>query len=207
MARRSFARASRGASIRQLARGELLARRGGRLPGLCHLASGSLKLCVTGDGGGRVLGIVPAGESFAEAPALLAAPCPFDVVALADSRVLVLAAADVEQLLGSDARFAHNLVELLARRDLAATLELQGAAQHALPRLAAYLVALLEPAAEAGRWRARLPVSKTLVAARLGMKKETLSRLLRELADKGVIGVAQRDITVIDRERLLALGR
>jgi CRP-like cAMP-binding protein len=207
IARRSLARLVRGATLRSLARDELLARRGGRLPGLCCLAAGSLNLCLGHGGNARVLGLVAEGESFAEAAALLGAPSPFDIVALSEASVVVLAAPDVEALLGRDARFAHNVVKLLARRALAGLLELEGAAQHAPQRLAAYLATLLEPAAEHGRWRARLPVSKTLVAARLGMKKETLSRLLRGLADEGLIAVAQRDITVLDRERLLAMAR
>jgi CRP-like cAMP-binding protein len=50
-------------------------------------------------------------------------------------------------------------------------------------------------------------VSKTVVAARLGVKKETLSRLLRELADDGVIAVAQRNIAILDRARLAQVAR
>ena len=49
---------------------------------------------------------------------------------------------------------------------------------------------------------ARLPVSKTLLAARLDMKKETLSRLLRRLAADGLIKVSGREIAILDRERL-----
>ena len=48
----------------------------------------------------------------------------------------------------------------------------------------------------------RLPVSKTVVAARLGLKKETLSRLFRQFADDGLIEVSRRDITILDRGRL-----
>src|SRR2546430_13221511 len=40
----------------------------------------------------------------------------------------------------------------------------------------------------------QLPVSKTVVAALLGMKKETLSRLLRQFTADGVIGMTRREI-------------
>ena len=70
------------------------------------------------------------------------------------------------------------------------------------PRLAAYLESIAEPTAAPQVWSARLPVSKTALAARLAMKKETLSRLLQRLARRGVIAVAQRDITILDRARL-----
>jgi CRP-like cAMP-binding protein len=48
----------------------------------------------------------------------------------------------------------------------------------------------------------QLPFSKTLLAARLGMKKETLSRLLRQFAEDGVIAVTRRRVAILDRERL-----
>ena len=55
---------------------------------------------------------------------------------------------------------------------------------------------------DAGAGRVELPVSKTVVAAQLGMKKETLSRLLRQLALDGVIEVARREISILDRAGL-----
>jgi Bacterial regulatory proteins, crp family. len=47
-----------------------------------------------------------------------------------------------------------------------------------------------------------LPVSKSVVAARLGLHRETLSRLLRQFADDGLIAVSRRDIAILDPERL-----
>jgi CRP-like cAMP-binding protein len=51
-----------------------------------------------------------------------------------------------------------------------------------------------------------LPVSKTIVAARLGMKKETLSRLLHQFTADGIIGVARREIAILDRARLASVA-
>jgi CRP-like cAMP-binding protein len=48
----------------------------------------------------------------------------------------------------------------------------------------------------------RLPVSKTVVAGILGVKKETLSRLLRDLSERRLIAVSRRDITILDRAQL-----
>ena len=56
-------------------------------------------------------------------------------------------------------------------------------------------------------WIARLPVSKTILADRLGITKETMSRLLRELMAQGAIEVARRDITILDRDLLSSAGR
>ena len=62
------------------------------------------------------------------------------------------------------------------------------------------------PGANGDPWTARLAMSKTLLAARLGFKKETLSRLLREFADHGMIAVCGRDIAICDREGLKQLA-
>lgn len=64
-------------------------------------------------------------------------------------------------------------------------------------RLVDYLLGLagrnLRPGHEAS---IELPVSKRLIAARLGVSAEHLSRLLRELSDSGLIGVLGRRITL-----------
>jgi CRP/FNR family transcriptional regulator len=52
----------------------------------------------------------------------------------------------------------------------------------------------------------RLPATKTAIAARLGVTRETLSRLLRELATRGLIEVARNEIMIFDRARLAELA-
>jgi CRP-like cAMP-binding protein len=54
---------------------------------------------------------------------------------------------------------------------------------------------------------AQLPAAKTVVAARLGVAKETLSRLLHQFAEEGLITVQRRSIRLLDRERLAAAAR
>ena len=71
-----------------------------------------------------------------------------------------------------------------------------------MQRLAGYLDSLAEPQAGNGGWIVHLPVSKTAVAARLGVTKETMSRLLRELARRSVIAVSRREIIIVDRALL-----
>jgi CRP-like cAMP-binding protein len=84
--------------------------------------------------------------------------------------------------------------------------ELETSKLRSAQRLAAYLDSIAEPAAQPGTWAARLAMSKTLLAARLGIKKETLSRLLREFACGGLIDVAGREITIRNRTALQRLG-
>jgi CRP-like cAMP-binding protein len=69
----------------------------------------------------------------------------------------------------------------------------------ATERLAAYLQSL---AASNEATRVTLPAAKKLIAARLGMTKETFSRALGGLARDGLVRVAGRSIELLDRERL-----
>lgn len=203
---RRIGAAVRRARVLDLRPGEALVHRGEPLPGLCAVASGSLKLSMSAPARNeRVLRLVPPGESFGESVALRAAPSPFDAVAVGAARVLCIPVDSIDALVREDRRFARNLIDRLAEQSvrLACGLQME-MLQRAPQRLAAYLCSLpgeMEPAG----MRIRLPVSKTLLAGLLGVKKETLSRLLRDFADRHLIAVARRDITLLDRAGLEAL--
>jgi CRP-like cAMP-binding protein len=104
-----------------------------------------------------------------------------------------------------DSAFARALVELLAARVMLALGDLDASTVPAMKRVAAYLGSLARRDSS-GRWHAMLPVSKTVLAARLGMKKETLSRTLRTLVDEGLIDFSGRNFTLKDPKRLAAIN-
>jgi CRP-like cAMP-binding protein len=108
----------------------------------------------------------------------------------------------VRALLEHDAPFARGLIEALATRELELCAEIHAASfQSGAQRLASYIEGL---AGTSGASTVRLPCSKTLIAARLGMKKETLSRLLKRFAGSGIIGVSRAEIAILDPVRLSA---
>jgi CRP/FNR family transcriptional regulator, dissimilatory nitrate respiration regulator len=192
-------------------RGTTIVQRDARLPGVFGLAYGSVKLSLRGqDGEERVLQLVSAGQTFGEAKSLLGRPGHDEVIALADSKLVVIPAAAIFVLMDRDPRFARVVALLLAERALEMLAEVESAMQRGAQRLASYLGALAEyPEGNGdgnGSTVVRLPVSKTLVAARLGVKKETLSRLLRQFAAGGVIEVSRREISILDREALTRLS-
>jgi CRP-like cAMP-binding protein len=191
-----------------LPRGSALVRRGERLPGVLALAYGAIKLRIAKPGGKeRVVRVVAAGESFGESAALLGKPAPFDPVALASSKLVVIPTAAIFALIERDARLARGAVAILAERHLHLLEELHAnGPRRGVQRLASYLDSVAEPVAGNGALRARLPGTKTLVAAQLGMSKETLSRLLRRLATRGLVRLTRREIDIVDREALAALG-
>lgn len=188
-------------------RGESLCKRGEPMPGIFVVGYGFLKLALRGADGERVVRFLRAGEWFGDACTILARPCPIDAVALEESMLAIVPAAELTRLLHADSAFARNLASALAARFLGLLAEFEASAQHSgLQRLACYLDSLAEPEESSGGWLARLPATKTAVAARLGVKKETLSRMFRDLTDRGLIAVSGREVGILDRPALARLA-
>ena len=189
-------------------RGTAVVCRGEPPAGVFAVATGLINVALRGGGGAeRVLRFVGPGETFCEAAALLGRASAVDAVALADSTLAVLAAAPLRTLMGRDGALAQRVATLLAERMLALLDEIEASELRPAPeRLASYLLSLARAADDGGR-TARLPATKTLVASRLGMKKETLSRLLHDFAARRMIAVSRRDIAILDRGALQALAR
>jgi CRP-like cAMP-binding protein len=196
------------AQLREARRGTVIVGRGERIPGVIALAYGSAKLALRrANGEEKVVRLLGPGEIFGLAAALLDRPCPVDLVALADCVVATIPPVPVLRLLELDAGFARSVARSLAERVLELVSELEASLQQSgLQRLACYLHALAQPHGKPGSWIARLPATKTTVAARLGVKKETLSRMLRELANQGLIAVSGPEVSIIDRAGLAQLA-
>jgi CRP/FNR family transcriptional activator FtrB len=129
-------------------------------------------------------------------------------VALADSLLASIAARPLQALMVRDRQLALRVSALLAQRMLDLIDEIEASElRPAGERLAIYLLSLARPAAADGSLTARLPATKTLIAARLGMKKETLSRLLHDFASRRLIAVSRLEIAILDERALRASAR
>jgi CRP-like cAMP-binding protein len=192
----------------EVKRGDVLVPKGTLLPGVFAVALGTIKLALRqAPGEERVVRLVQAAQCFGEPSALLGRAVPFQASAVTDCKLVVIPAAAIFALIERDPRCARDMLLAMAERSTELLAELESSSmRHGAQRLAAYLDSLVRPAEGNGHCVARLPATKTLVASRLGMKKETLSRLLRSLADQGLIEVAQREIRILDRARLGAVG-
>lgn len=206
--RQSLAELARHARSLHVHRGNAVCRRGDPMPGFYAIAYGMVKLALRTDAGEeKVLRLIGPGETFGEAVMFLEKPCPVDAVALADTFLVMLPAAPVFALLESDPRFARSLIASLSQRMHALVADVEASSlRGGLQRVAAYLDAHVE-LGEDGAARVRLPTTKTVVASHLGVTKETFSRLLRELVQLGLIEVARREITLLDRAGLGDLAR
>ena len=196
------------ARIEYYRRGTLIARRGERLPGVIGVAYGLAKLVLPRrKGEEKVLRFVGANETFGEAVTLLDRACSLDVVALADTMLAIIPVRPLQQLQERDVTFAGNLVRTLAEGQIRLVREIDASTgRSSAQRLAAYLESLARPVNGSGTCEVRLPVSKTVLAARLGITKETMSRLLREMKDQGLIVMQRGNITILDRARLAGIA-
>jgi len=196
------------ARIEHYRRGALIARQGERLPGVIGVAYGLVKLVLPRrNGEEKVLRFLGANESFGEAVALLDRSCSLDVVTLADTMLVVIPVRPLQQLQERDVTFANNLVRSLAEGQVRLLREIDARIGcSSAKRLAAYLESLAEPEAGSDACAVQLPVTKTALAARLGITKETMSRLLRDLKEQGLISVMGGSITILDRGRLAAIA-
>lgn len=196
------------ARIEHCRRGALIARQGERLPGVIGVAYGLLKLVLPRrNGEEKVLRFLGPNESFGEAVTLLERPCSLDVVALAETMFVVIPVRPLRQLQERDITFANNLVRTLAEGQVRLVREIDARiGSSSAKRLAAYLESLAKSEGCSGACAVQLPVTKSALAARLGITKETMSRLLRELKDQGLIAMAGGAITILDRPRLAGIA-
>lgn len=118
-------------------------------------------------------------------------------VALRPSRLLCISAEAMRHAIAGDERLMTRMLALMANRIL--DVESEAAATRFLTgvqRVLEYLLQLAGGLKSGGESVVVLETRKKLIAERLGMAPETLSRLLRELSDSGLIGVDGRNVTL-----------
>jgi CRP/FNR family transcriptional regulator, dissimilatory nitrate respiration regulator len=183
----------------QLAKHRFLFRRGDIPAGLYVVASGHIKLSIPSPGGSeKVLEFFGPGQVFGESGMLLERPYRVDAQALEDSVLVCMEREEIYAALEKDPTLSRYMLMNLARRmdglveDIEAV-NLQSAAQ----RLVCFL--LRQPREGTS---VRFPYSKGVVASKLGLSPETLSRLLHQLSSAGLISVQGRKVTIHQLEAL-----
>lgn len=153
----------------------------------------------------KVVRIVGPGESFGEAMAFLDRPYAVYAQALTDSLILFVPRRAVFALMEHDAAFARKMIAGMSLRLHNLIEDVEAYSLHSCTqRVVGYL--LREAGEDAPRRvTLTLPVSKTVIASRLNLTKETLSRVLHNLAERGLIRVERREVTIEDRDELRAL--
>lgn len=143
------------------------------------------------------------GDSFAEAVVLQTMPFPVSAQAIAASRLLVIPADTVMRHLRESTELCFKVMAAMSRRLHELVFQLENVSSRStVQRLALFLLRLCDHAR--GECRIELPLDKNLIAARLGMQPETLSRCLAKLRGAGVESVGHH-LHIADVARLRAI--
>jgi CRP-like cAMP-binding protein len=195
-----------GCSLRRLERGDMVFRTGDRCEEFHVVVTGQVKLFVLSPGGQeKVVELISAGQSFGEAIMFTDRPYILSAQSLADTLLLTVSKRAVHDEIARDHRFALRMLAGLSRRLHGLIHDVEAYALHSgLQRVIGYLLRD-QPVEDCEAAEARtvsLPVSKATIASRLSLTPEYFSRVLHELAERGLIEIDRREIRIVDAPRL-----
>ncbi len=149
---------------------------------------------VTPSGNEAVVSVFTRGESFGEAVALRNKPYPVSAEAATSCEVMHIPSSALIDLIRHDAEVGLSILSLTFNHlhSLVSQLE-QLKAQTGAQRIGGFLLSLC--VRESGPCEVKLPYDKVLIAGRLGMKPESLSRSFARLKEAGV--AIERDLAKI----------
>jgi CRP/FNR family transcriptional regulator len=203
-------------------KGRILFHQGDPAEEMFILSEGRVRLYkLAEDGKQQTIRLVEHGEVFAEAAMFAGESYPVYAEAITDSKLVSIPKSRIVELVAADPTFATSLIGNLARllrevTDLVEELSLREVSS----RLAKYLTELVEAAHEPGAETPKnedeaprskgsefegieregleieLTIPKSELSKKLGTSPETLSRTLRKLADKRILEVEGRTITI-----------
>jgi CRP-like cAMP-binding protein len=194
-------RLARDAKVETFDDGEVVFRQGDKALCVAIVLSGYVKLSRTASCGDETLiNICSAGESLYEALPLDGESYGVGAEAIGAASVLKLSAVRFRYVLRESSALANAVIEEAARKIGALMGEVEALkGQNAEQRLAQFILSLCPDGEESCSFR--LPYDKRLIAARLGVKQETLSRAFAKLREIGV-RTETRDVFVESVSRL-----
>jgi CRP-like cAMP-binding protein len=171
------------------------------------VAEGQVKVVLIGEDGREViLSVLGEGEFFGEMALIDDEPRSAHVIAMEDSTLVVLRREDFQPILEQTPAIALGLLRELSRRLRRVDEKVGSLVLLDVNGRVAQL--LLDLADEAGGERITRRLTHHTIAQMIGSSRETVSRTMRELVDKGWIGVSRKDIVIRDRPSLeAAAGR
>jgi len=191
---------------RRLAKGEMLFQKGDAPKGFFVVVFGQIKLAFpSSQGNEKVVQILGPRQSFGEAVMFMDRPYPVFAEGLVDSLLLQIGSSTVFELLQRDPLFARRMLAGLSLRlhslvhDVE-TYSLRSSAQRVVGYLLQHCPQQDGPCE--GSFQISLPTSKQVIASRLNLTPETLSRIFHDLSADGLISVSGKQITINDVKRL-----
>ena len=193
------------AQVYCLLKNQFLYRRGDAATGVYLVAVGQIKasIPIARSRHGKVIEMFGAGDSFGETLMLLNHRHIVDAQALDDSVIIWLDKHDIEKILSLEAEFALKLLKNVSLRFETLLHDIETVSTHsASERVADYL--LKQPRQGT---QTQLKFSKCLIASRLGLQAESLSRALQRLTKDHLISVQGSQVEILNEQGLLQLNQ
>ncbi|HEY2804546.1 MAG TPA: Crp/Fnr family transcriptional regulator [Gemmatimonadales bacterium] len=168
------------------------------------VSTGQVKVVLIGEDGREViLSVLGDGDFFGEMSLIDDEPRSAHVIAMKDSQLLVLRRDDFQARLQETPTIALKLLRVLVQRLRRADEKIGGLVLLDVNGRVAQL--LLDLAEESGGPRITRRLTHHTIAQMIGSSRETVSRAMRELVERGAIEVSRREITIRQAETLRSM--
>lgn len=169
------------------------------------VSGGQVKVVLIGEDGREViLSVLSEGDFFGEMSLIDDEPRSAHVIAMKDSRLLVLRRDDFQQQIQLLPSIALKVLKVLVGRLRRADAKIGGLVLLDVNGRVAKL--LLDLGDESGGPHITRKLTHHTIAQMIGSSRETVSRAMRELTDRGLIDVSRREITIKNRDGLATLA-
>lgn len=188
--------------IRQVKKKQIVYYEGDPVNGIYLVVSGNIKtIKIAADGRELLTGMYGAGEYFG-VPALLAGDNYRDTAeSIEDAALCFLPKGPIEELLRRYPEVAAQFIKMLANNVLAREEQLLQLAYNSVrKRMSQVLLRLFKP--HSSEQPESLSISRDTLAGMAGMATETVSRILSDFKDEGLIERKASQIIILDRLKL-----
>lgn len=192
--------------VSEVKKGEIIFREDAKAHGFYMVAQGKIKVFkVSFDGKEQILHIYGPGHTFGEVPVFEGKHFPANSMALEKSRVIYLPRDKFVDLIAQLPALSMNMLADLSRRLREFTVQIENLSLKEVPaRMAAYLITLSQEQNDCNP--VTLPISKVQLANLIGTAPETLSRILKKMAQADLIEVQTKEIHIKDFDGLSELA-
>lgn len=183
--------------------GQMLFSQGDPAHAIYWVADGIVKLFrASPQGDEKVIELVGPNRLFAEAVLFMGGRYPVNAAAQTAVRLIAIDGREFKTWLGQDVARCFRLLSGMSARMHKLVNEIDRLTlMKGADRLLQYLLDHSDPD-ESGRQKVELEAPKQIIASRIGVKPETLSRLLHKLADQNLIEIHGQTLYMTDPEAL-----
>ena len=201
----TFDRLAADTRVKVLEQGEILFHRGDPADSFYYVDTGLVELSlISATGDKKTLEVVEPGRTFGEAVTFMReVKFPVTAEALQDSQLCEIPNRAYLDMLRTNRDACMRLLADLSRHLHARVREIENLSiQNARHRLSSYLMDHIVDKRDGDQATARLELPRHVIASRLSIKPETLSRLLRSLVDDGIVSIEDRVVFIHSLDRL-----